>query len=110
MNIIKTKAELLSIMDEEKNAVVCFHASASPCSQHTVQMLAKIRTKYPSTEFSLVEANADVFRPLLLDFEITEIPSIGVFCDGFQVKTLGSGETTKSLMRILGRYLKRGGI
>jgi hypothetical protein len=106
MNIIKTKAELLNIIDDEMTAVVCFHAANSASSQLTVQMLAKIKSKFPKTDFYLVEANAPEILPLLLDFEIKEIPAIAVFCAGFQVKTLGSGETTKSLLRILGRYLK----
>jgi thioredoxin-like negative regulator of GroEL len=106
MTILTTKAELQLIVDDEKTAVVCFHAPGSPDSQRTVQLLAKVKPKFPTTEFLLAEANAPVFLPVLLDFNVVEIPALAVFREGHRLTTVSGVKTEKTLARILGKYLK----
>jgi len=106
MKNLTSKTQLLDTIDSDKTVVICFHTTRSAPSRRTMQLLTEAESQFPTAEFCKVDADADVFLPLLVDYDVVGLPTIAIFCDGHQAKTLVGDRGKKPLFKILGQYIK----
>jgi len=106
MNSLNTESELRAVIDGPNTTIICFHSTRSAYSRRLVQILAEIEGELSGAEICLVDADAAVFLPLLVEFDVVGLPTIQIFCNGTQVKKLVGERSRKSLLGILAKFVK----